>query len=295
MQTKSKILSILFIVVIYSLGYIVSSCVDPISQKRAYWKSYLDSLDKSCPITLDNAISINGVKMYHDSIEVRYKVNDDYYPMPLMKAAYQKSENDIKITRFLSFVDNLIDSDHKLEDLISMNASIKEHITGNSSFDNFDFIIGTEDIKNLSKEEYSESERNFLRLKSKIIGESCRCPYNIENGMIMENVSLNREYVTFHIKVDESIYPMEAFRIAKTDIKRSLKESMLDAPSTVLYGDMLAINKCNLGIRYMYVGNSTGESITITFDSDELPSIEDIQKAINKNNGIDVFNNMDYE
>ena len=60
MQTKSKILSILFIVVIYSLGYIVSSCVDPISQKRAYWKSYLDSLDKSCPITLDNAISING-------------------------------------------------------------------------------------------------------------------------------------------------------------------------------------------------------------------------------------------
>jgi hypothetical protein len=58
---------------------------------------------------------------------------------------------------------------------------------------------------------------------------------------------------------------------------------------------MLAINKCNLGIRYMYVGNSTGESITITFDSDELPSIEDIQKAINKNNGIDVFNNMDYE
>ena len=148
MQTKSKILSILFIVVIYSLGYIVSSCVDPISQKRAYWKSYLDSLDKSCPITL------------------RYKVNEDYYPMPLMKAAYQKSENDIKITRFLSFVDNLIDSDHKLEDLISMNASIKEHITGNSSFDNFDFIIGTEDIKNLSKEEYSESERNFLRLKS---------------------------------------------------------------------------------------------------------------------------------
>ena len=52
-------------------------------------------------------------------------------------------------------------------------------------------------------------------LKSKIIGESCRCPYNIENGMIMENVSLNREYVTFHIKVDESIYPIEAFALQK--------------------------------------------------------------------------------
>ena len=206
-----------------------------------------------------------------------------------MKAASQKSENDIKITRFLSFVEHFIDNDHKLEDLISMNASIKEHITGNYSFENYDIIIDTEDLKNLSKEEYSESERNFLRLKSKIIGESCRCPYSIEKGMLMENVSLNREYVTFQINVDESIYPMEAFRIAKTDIKRSLKESMLDAPSTVLYGDMLAINQCNLGIRYMYVGYSTGESITITFENDELPSIEDMQKAINKNTGIDVF------
>lgn len=289
MQSRKEIISILFIVVICSLGYIVTSCVDPISQKRAYWKSYLDSLDKSCPITIDNTISINSVKMYHDTIEVRYIVNEDYYPMSIMKAAYQKSENDIKITRFLSFVDNIIDSGHKLEDLISINASVKEHIMGNSSFESFDFIIGAEDIKNLSKEEYSESERNFLRLKSKIIGESCRCPYSIEKGMLMENVSLNREYVTFHIKVDESIYSMEAFRLAKTDIKKALKESMLDAPSTVLYGDLLAINNCNLGIRYMYIANSSGESITITFENDELPSIEDMQKAINKNTGIDVF------
>lgn len=289
MQTKSKIIYILFIAAICSLGYIVTSCVDSISQKRVYWKNYLDSLDKSCPVTLDNAISINGVKMYHDTIEVRYKVNEDYYPISLMKAAYKKSDNDIKITRFLSFVDYMIDSNHKLEDLISMNASIKEHITGSSSFESFDYIIGTEDIKNLSKKEFSESERNFLRLKSKIIGESCRCPYSIENGLLMENVSLNREYVTFHIKVDESIYPMEAFRLAKTDLKKALKKAMLDTPLTVLYGDMLAIDKCNLGIRYMYVGNLSGESISITFENSELPSIEDIQKAINKNNGIEVF------
>jgi hypothetical protein len=105
----------------------------------------------------------------------------------------------------------------------------------------------------------------------------------------MENVSLNRDYVTFQIKVDERLYPIDAFYLAKEEIKMALKEEMLNTPLSILYGDMIVLNKCNLGIRFMYVGNSSGKSITIIFKNNELPPIEDVQKAINKNMGIKVF------
>lgn len=272
------------------LGFIllITSCVDEPSQARLRIKKQLDSINNQCPIDMD-IIKIDGMSMENDTIVIQYSVDDNYYPVKMMGEIYKQHKEDVNTTTYLTFLEGFSDTTNMKKDLMLMNASIKYIVSGQSIFDKYEIFISNDEIQKLSKSHITEYERNRLLIKNKLAGEAYRCPYKIEEGMWMDKVYLENNYITFKIKVDENLYSISLLQSRPQELKAALLENVNNMPSLMAYGDLLAIDNCHLGIQYLYVGSKSGDVASVKLESSDMPKLTELKNKVNNSYGMEIL------
>ena len=122
-------------------------------------------------------------------------------------------------------------------------------------------------------DDYQDDYDNSISLSelNSIIREyNDELPEYIDEGMDLETVYLDGDYVVYSYSLDEDYYDIDYFRTNRSDVKRSLKNDVLNNTdeSVRIFIDICKDN--NKGIAYRFVGLLSGDACTIYIQPDEL-------------------------
>lgn len=95
-------------------------------------------------------------------------------------------------------------------------------------------------------------------------------PEEVEEGMTMEKITLEGDYITYTCSVDEDLYSISDIRATQNEIKRNMKEYLFGTDNSNV-NEFRSICKSNhKGAAFKYVGRKTGNSHTIYIKPSEI-------------------------
>ena len=121
-------------------------------------------------------------------------------------------------------------------------------------------------------DDYQEEDNSIslYELKSFIREYNDELPEYIDEGMDLETVYLDGDYVVYSYSLDEDIYDIDYFRTNRSDVKRSLKNDILSHTEEDVKIFIKACKDNNKGIAYRFVGLFSGDACTIYINPNEL-------------------------
>ena len=111
---------------------------------------------------------------------------------------------------------------------------------------------------------------SLSELKSMIREYNDELPEYIDEGMELEAVYLNGDYVIYTYNLDEDIYDMDYFRTNRSEVKRDIKNNILNSTDEDGISFLNACKNNDKGISYRYVGKTSGNAYTISISPSEL-------------------------
>lgn len=95
-------------------------------------------------------------------------------------------------------------------------------------------------------------------------------PEEVEEGVTMEKITLEGDYITYTCSVDEDLYSISDIRATQNEIKRNMKEYLFGTDNSNV-NEFRSICKSNhKGAAFKYVGRKTGNSHTIYIKPSEI-------------------------
>lgn len=145
-------------------------------------------------------------------------------------------------------------------------------IAGVVAVDDDEVMTETEVEEVVVVEEESVEEKNLRFLKSMITETNNAFPQKIEEGVIMTRIYLDGDYVMYQAECDEDILDMDLLEMNKSNMKSNIKENLNTSdPEIKMFKN--ACTKAGKGIGYKYVGDTSGQSVTIKFSCNELKNM----------------------
>lgn len=117
---------------------------------------------------------------------------------------------------------------------------------------------------------FCSSCRNDAKLHQLIESNTKECPIEVTRGFILERVTDDGSWVTYSYLYADSLYNPAAIQkqygieAMKQTTLRSLKES----PESQEFVQEVA--NCGRGLKYVYIGNPSGDSCAIVIDAAEV-------------------------
>lgn len=100
-------------------------------------------------------------------------------------------------------------------------------------------------------------------------------PMLIDEGMIMDDITLGDNGIVYHVTVSEELYDMDALKELAPEIKKNmiegLKESMNDDQDIKDF--MKAAVDLNKPLNYKYEGDTSGSIVRIKISPNEIKTI----------------------
>lgn len=168
------------------------------------------------------------------------------------------------ITAILLFVLTLIavgqEHNNPYEDILSDYEAVEED------------TVAVEEVVEVVEVEETVAEKNMRFLNSMIEQTNREYPQKLEEGITMERIFLEGDYVVYQAKVDEDVIDMDLLEMNKKNMKSAIKENLSASdPEIKMFKN--TCTKAEKGIAYKYVGDTSGQSVYIRFSCDELKNI----------------------
>lgn len=168
------------------------------------------------------------------------------------------------ITALILFVLTLIavgqDHNNPYEDILSDYETVEED------------TVAVEEVVEVVEVEETVAEKNMRFLKSQIEQANREFPQKLEEGITMNRMFLEGDYVVYQAEVDEDIIEMDLLEMNKKNMKAAIKENLSTSdPEIKMFKN--TCTKAEKGIAYKYVGDTSGQSVYIRFSCNELRSM----------------------
>lgn len=252
---KTFKISILFILVFF-----ISSCGT--SQQRL--KKIVAEMNNECPVNLGLMGTMTKV-LYNEednSVNLYFSVSNEFMSFEEMKQNQNIMINNMKLST--SREDNKI----LVEDIIKAGASYSIHfINSLNPSEEMTFSLSNSEIKEQFENPLTEYEISSMMLANQLIIENSRCPYLVDEGMMMTNVRDIGNYLLYSCSLDEKLYDIDHMKTIDNDLKESLREYFSDP---VMKRQIQILSNLNKGLQYEYYGNKSGKKVIVTFNPVEL-------------------------
>lgn len=141
---------------------------------------------------------------------------------------------------------------------------------GKSSGKSVSSVLTSDEIKN--RNVMDESQRDPEELLAKQIEvTNLQMPMELGYGMVMVKFQREGDYIVTYCECDESIIPIDALKENVAAMKSSLKSTMTSYASDPSVSELVRLCKdAGVGIKYKYIGKSSGKSVTVGLSADEL-------------------------
>lgn len=132
--------------------------------------------------------------------------------------------------------------------------------------------VAVEEVVEVVEVEETVAEKNMRFLNSMIEQTNREYPQKLEEGITMERIFLEGDYVVYQAKVDEDVIDMDLLEMNKKNMKLAIKENLSASdPEIKMFKN--TCTKAEKGIAYKYVGDTSGQSVYIRFSCDELKNM----------------------
>lgn len=243
----------------------LTSCED---QSVKELKTVINKVQSECPMNMGMLGDVLDVKYLDDSHEVKiyYNINEEFIDIDAFNKNQELVQNNLK----LAFATG--DSRKLSEMIVKANAGLKVVYKNASSGRTCEVACSSEELKEMLARPLSETEIYEMIITNQVSMENARCPYAVEEGLMMQKVVDENGFIVYYADIDEDLYDIsqlkhpEVMREMRSSVEEYFSEPMLERFITLL----TSVNK---GVIYRYVGNKSGETIDIVFTVDDLKTV----------------------
>lgn len=132
-------------------------------------------------------------------------------------------------------------------------------------------VVVEEDVVEVVEEE-SVEEKNLRFLKNIIAKTNDEYPQKLDEGLVMQRVYLDGDYVTYQAECNEDILDMDLLEMNKSMMEDEIRKNLSSSDPAIKMFKNTCI-KANKGIKYKYIGGATGQSFSIRFSCNQLKNI----------------------
>lgn len=143
-------------------------------------------------------------------------------------------------------------------------AQLSHNYSKISSYEGNSLEAHNDGVDEVISESPEEEGRRLVEADVEISRQSC--PIQADEGLKITDITISGDYVIYHCSVDENLYSISLMKSRKSAIKSEMKSSLKDESDGL--EDMLI--KANMGIKYIYTGETSNKSVTITIEPEEL-------------------------
>lgn len=252
------------IFVLSLFAFVVGACGN---MKKAQLQMDVENINKQCPLDMGMLGELTSVTYDEDenAVNFNYTIDEGTFTV----ADFRATENEIRNSLRLTIAQE--SSRELYKEIIDAGASFNTVLMSGSNPDNqLKISFSNEELKQLIDMPLSEKERKTLLLSSQIATENARCPYLVEDGMLMTSVKDNDKNVVYNCRLDEKLYDIEEM----ADYKSVMKNALIETFSTdvVMQNQIQLLVSLNKGIVYNFYGSNTGKSFELEFSPSELRS-----------------------
>lgn len=241
-----------------ALTMVVTSCGGDSQLKRI-----VQLMDKSCPFSAGESITMDKVAYDGHAVTINYFVKEGVLNFDQIRA----NEETFRANMLLGYANDTEAGFKKLMDAI-VKAGAALNIVFNSESDGSVALHFTSEELKANR---SSSEGN-PEMKLKINADNARLqtPAVVAEGMVMTDVTLDSHYYTYVYSCDESIYDMDVLMESISEMKEAIMEDVLGEDDMITKGMIGLLKDTRRGFAFKYVGSTSGKTVTVYLEPDEL-------------------------
>lgn len=137
-----------------------------------------------------------------------------------------------------------------------------------------DFVetVDNEDDLNDDEDDSDDDNASLIQLKNEIKAYNAQLPLNLEDGITCTEAKIAGGECVYYYSVDETKYSIDNFRQNASTMKQTVK-SLLTANNAKEFTELIV--KADIDLKYVYVGDTTGETFELTLSNNELKRLVD--------------------
>lgn len=137
-----------------------------------------------------------------------------------------------------------------------------------------DFVetVDNDDDLNDDEDDSDDINLSFMQLKTEIDAYTAQLPLELEPGLTCTNAKVVAGECIYYYSVDETKYSIDNFRQNASTMKQTVK-SLLTANNAKEFTELIV--KADIDLKYVYVGDTTGETFELTLSNNELKRLVD--------------------
>ncbi len=222
-------------------------------------------VDAQCPISMGFLGNITSCKMTISNLVIECLVYEDLLNIDALKKdpATLKANAENMVRNANGYLDSL------LVLLVENNKGLVYNYTGIESDKKLSISFTAKELKELIAQKRQGSTDPLSALKSALDVTNLQMPMVIDQGLTINKIYLDGDYVVYNCITDENYYSIDELRNNIHVMQESIDELFdISNPSVALF-----INYClnaNKGIAYRYVGDQSGKVCFVPFTVREL-------------------------
>lgn len=255
---KRKLFPALILCIIVCMS---ASCV----QKESELQKNILEYNKDCPQSLGDVGEISSITYEDGDVVVIFTINEQVVNL----MAFESNVRMLRQAMLNSFKNSTGDLREIVDLVIEEEANIVVKYVGSITNKTIELKITYEDLKKNVGKADSPEQAALEALKSRIEVLNSQLPAQMDEGMVLTNATIEKDYVVYNISVDEQKYP-----IAEIEKERSQREANLKTWLTVSgrsTAEMAKLCKeAGKGIAHRYTGDKSEKTCLIGIPASDL-------------------------
>lgn len=222
----------------------------------------VEEMNKTCPQPLGEYLRIDGYDYVDDVVRIYFSVSSNFFKMSDVRSNKETFRRNLLI----GMTNNKNTSLKKMIELFASAGAELCIVFCTTDDDCVEFHYEADELNEAFIKSNNDCE---VLLQAMADNAELQTPQKIEEGLIMTDVYIKDKCFTYEYSCDENMYDIDALKQSNELLKAAiLQELKSDDPIYVQLRKR--IKECNYRMAYKYVGDVSGESLTIIINSDEL-------------------------
>ena len=232
---------------------------------KARLQMEVEAANNDCPIDLGMLGQVTSFNYDEDEnqMEMIFEINGETINLDVFKSNDDIARNMMK----LSFSQE--EQKEMVNVMVDAGASMAITYLNPLTWDSYTVIINPSEMKEIQKSKLSDTEVAQLILENNLLMENSSCPTLIDEGMYMISATDDGDYIIYSYQLDEDLYDMDDFKGNQDVLKEVLSSALSDPGMSTVFSTFIKAGK---GIKYRYIGETSGKYVDIVFTCEEIES-----------------------
>lgn len=260
-----KLLTLLTLIL--AILTLTSACGNSREAKVALLKHQIAEENKQYPKAINEYMLIESVTYDDDNqcVAISFLVNPDVVDIKQLKT----NREIYKVSMLNSMLANK-ESEQLYKTISEAGAGIRMVLKANDTSDEVALTIDNDELTELVNNPHDAQETGSQLLTLQVEMEKQRCPYPVDEGMILTDVRIEGDEMIYEAELDEDIYDVEWMKQNTSMLKANMNDIFNDP---IIAQQAQLLSSQNKALTYLYRGNHSGTEYRITFSVEELRKV----------------------